>query len=209
MHKPIANNSVAVEKKRIEEAIEEAKRLLKRLAAPARSWAIVSWNDPNPRHSPKDKFYSAVGFIHCLLDPDPKDKEARQAADNFLGKILLGQQTQPAHRCAVLRRVYAQMVREVVLPALRTGRPPTREKRKRGAAPKQQEKEPSGSHLLRDRWIAAVVDHIHEKFEFEYPTRNPSTEDGARACYIVAEALRKLKIKPSSASHVAAIWRRH
>jgi hypothetical protein len=188
MREPIAN-STAAEDARVEEAIEEARKLLKLLAAPVRSWSIVNWNDPE--RDPRDEFYAAVGFIHGLLDPDPeKSGDDRRAADNFLGE-------------------YARIVREVVLPALRRGLPPKRPRQKRGqdTAPNQQKKDrlPGSSLLLRDRRIAAVVEHIHRKYGFN-PTRNSTTE-GASACFIVAEALKRLGIKRLGESHVATIWR--
>jgi hypothetical protein len=173
MHKPF--------ERRVEEAIEEAKKLLKPLVAPTRSWAIVSWTDPEPRHSPKDEFYAAVGFIHCLLDPDPeKSGEDRQAADNFLG-------------------AFAPIVREVILPALCKGLP----------APQPTKGRPSGSFMLRDRRIVTVVEHIHQKYGFDR-TRNPAEQEKdfprPSACSIVAEALKKLGVERLKESHVNAIW---
>jgi hypothetical protein len=98
---PQRGDSATNEEKRVkEEAIEEAKRKLRPLTATVRSWAIINVNDPDPRHSPKDEYHAAVGFIHCLLDPDPeKSGDARQAADNFLGG-------------------FAPIVRKFILPAL-------------------------------------------------------------------------------------------
>jgi hypothetical protein len=159
---PGGGDSATNEEKRVEEAIEEAKTHLRPFTAAVRSWAIINFNDPDPRRSPKDEYYAAVGFIHCLLDPDEKCGDARQAADNFLG-------------------VFAPMTRKAILPALRRGLPP-----------KRQKGDPPDSLLLRDRWIAAVVEHICSRYGFN-PTRNNATE-GPCGCSIVAEALKQLGI---------------
>jgi hypothetical protein len=151
---------------RVEKAIKEAKTRLGPLAT-ARSWSIIGWHDPDSVRDPKAEFYSAVGFIDALLNPDPeKDKEGRQVADDFLG-------------------VCAQLVREAILPALRRGLPP---RQKRDQRPKQQ-------FLFRDRWIAAVVEGICNQYGFN-PTRNDATEEEC-GCSIVAGVLRRLGIKLS------------
>jgi hypothetical protein len=181
-------NSATDEEKRVKKAIEEAEWHLRPLTTPALSWSIISWNDPDAVRDPKAEFYAAVGFVDALLNPDPKrDKEGRQAADSFLGE-------------------YARLVRENIIPALWRGRPPKRQKRDQ--RPKQQKKGPPDS--LRDRWIAAVVEDICRRYGFN-PTRNPATkekESRPSACYIVAEALKRLGIKRLGESHVATIWRR-
>jgi hypothetical protein len=177
---PQRGDSATNEEKRVkEEAIEEAKRKLRPLTATVRSWAIINVNDPDPRHSPKDEYHAAVGFIHCLLDPDPeKSGDARQAADNFLGG-------------------FAPIVRKFILPALRQGLP---RKRQKG--------DPPDSLLLRDRWIAAVVEHICRRYDFD-ATRNEATKEAGRecGCSIVAEALKRLGIKRLGESQVATTWR--
>ena len=178
MRSPVARSAVTEDERK---ALEEAYKLLQRLAAPAvSSWGIVSWNDPNPRHSPQHEFYAAVGFIHCLLDPDPeKSGEARQAANDFLGAL-------------------APTVREIILPALRKGLPPQQPTKGR----------PTGSFVLRDRLIVSLIEHIHQEFGFD-PTRNPAEKEKEfprpSACSIVAEALKKLGVSLSE-SQVATIW---
>jgi len=179
MRDPTVDASAAAEDRRVEEAIKEAQRLLGPLTKNPLSWAIVGWHDPDARRNPKDEFYAARGLIHCLLDPDPKTcADARQAADNFLGAL----------------GVDAQIVREVVFPALRKGLPP-----------KQSKKDLPRSLLLRDRWIAAVVDRICAQYRFN-PTRNNATEREC-ACSIVARAAKRLGIKRLGESQVATIWR--
>jgi hypothetical protein len=178
-------NSATNEEKRVKKAIEEAERQLRPLAASALSWSIISWNNPDAVRDPRAEFYAAVGFLDALLNPDPKgDKEGRQAADNFLGE-------------------YARLVREAIIPALWRGRPPKRQKRDQ--RPKQQKKSPPGS-LLRDRWIAAVVEDICRRYGF-HPTRSDATE-GECGASIVAEALKRHGFKRLGESHVATIWRR-
>jgi hypothetical protein len=94
----------AITEKR-EAAIAEATKLLRPLV-PARSWAIVSWNDPDAS-DPRDVYEAAVGFVIALLE--------QQAADELLG-------------------VHAPIVRKIVLPKLRElGRPPRGKGRRRGS----------------------------------------------------------------------------
>src|SRR5262249_17959645 len=145
-----------VAEQHVNDAIEEAKELLRPLTAPALSWSIIhlndpNWKDPGAYRDPRDEFYTAVGFIDALLNPrvgEEKEKGYAQAvadkaaADNFLGG-------------------YAPLVREILLPALWQGIP--RPQRTSGQHP--------GSFLLRDRWIAAVVATICRQYEFN-PTRN-------------------------------------
>ncbi len=93
---------------------------------------------------------------------------------------------------------FKDLARKEVIPALWRGRPPTRQKR--GQHPE--------AFLLRDRWIAAVVDHICGQFGLK-PTRNETTTKDGCGCSIVADALKILGIKRFGESHVAKIWRQH
>jgi hypothetical protein len=119
---------------REEAALAEAYKLLRPLTKPARSWGIVSWTDPDAA-DPRDLYEAAREYVIALLDPNPADSRARQAADEFLD----------AHS-----PIAAPIVRKVVLPALRLGRLP----KKKG---------PHGI-LLRDRCIAAVVTTICRQY---------------------------------------------
>jgi hypothetical protein len=109
---------------------------------------------------------------------DPADSRARQAADEFLG----------AHS-----PIAAPIVRKVVLPALRLGR-----------LPKQ--KGPHGL-LLRDRWIAAVVTTICQRYGLR-PYRNQANKREYNGCAIVAKALGRLGINITEET-VRQIYMRH
>jgi hypothetical protein len=155
-----------------EASIADACKLLEPLTKPARSWSVVSWNEPDAS-DPRDVFECAVEFVIALLDPAPPpppnsdqaktyDIQAQQAADEFLG-------------------VHASIVRKVVLPALRLGRPPKRKGPRRGG------------NLLRYRWIAAVVTIICQRHDLD-PYRNPLSEHRCNGFSVVAEALTRLEI---------------
>ena len=176
----------AITEKRIEAAIADAVRLLRPLAPlwpRGLSWTVVSWNEPDASDS-RDLFEAAVEFVIALLDPATPtssaraktyDPQAQQAADEFLG-------------------VHASIVRKVVLPALRLGRPPERKGPRRGGK------------LLRDRWIAAVVVTVCQRHKL-HPYRNPLSEPHS-GCAIVAEALKRLGIELVESS-VEEIYRKH
>jgi hypothetical protein len=173
---------IAVEQKRIEDAVAEACELLRPLAKPARSRSVINWNDPDAPNDPRDKFEAAAEFVIALLDPaiptssaqeETYDRRAQHAADEFLG-------------------VHASIVRKVVLPALRLGRPPKR-------------KGPRGN-LLWNRWIAAVVTTICRRHGLK-PYRNPTSKH-ACGCSVVAEALDRLGMGLSEKS-VARIYAEH
>jgi hypothetical protein len=162
VRKPIAED-------REEAVIAEACKRLQLLAKPVRpvcSWGIVSWSDA--ANDPRDIYEAAVEFVIALLDPPPKptdpaqaktyDSRAQQAADELLG-------------------AQASIVREVILPALRLGRPPKR----RGPR----------SVLGRDRIIAGVVIAIRQDHGISLD-RNPSSKHGRNAYAIVSEALSRL-----------------
>lgn len=188
----------AITEKRVEAAIAEACELLRPLTTPARSRSVVNWDDPDASNDPRNLFEAAVEFVIALLDPDPPstgqpktydsqaqlagnefwgvyDSQAQQAADEFLG-------------------VYAPIVRKVVLPALRLGRPLERKGPRRGG------------NLLRDRWIAVAVTTISQRHELD-PYRNPLSEHPC-GCSVVADALRRLGIELAESS-VEEIYRKH
>jgi hypothetical protein len=130
-------------------------------------------NDPGAS-DPRDLFEGAVGYVIALLDPAPKpadpdqaktyDPRAQQAADEFLG-------------------TQARIVREVVLPALRLGRPPKGKGQRRDG------------NLLRDRWIAAVVADICQRHGLKpYRNQYPANKHTYNGCSVVAEVLNELKI---------------
>src|SRR5438132_13894538 len=79
---------------------------------------------------------------------------------------------------------------------------------RQGLPRKRQKGDPPDSLLLRDRWIAAVVEHICRRYDFD-ATRNEATKEAGRecGCSIVAEALKRLGIKRLGESQVATIWR--
>lgn len=174
MRKPAAAKEEKRAKETRDDPLEEAYKLLRPLANPAPSWSIINWNDQEISRSPKAEFYAAVGFVDAVFGAVFNDS----APDDFLVP-------------------FKDVALKQVLPALRRGRPPTRQKR--GQHPE--------AFLLRDRWIAAVVDRICLQFELN-PTRNETTEDKC-GCSIVAEALKRLGFKRLGESHVENIWRRH
>jgi hypothetical protein len=90
-----------ITEEREEAALAEAYKLLEPLTKPVRSWAVVSWHNPNPAKDPRDLYEAAVEYLIALLDPASDSR----AADEFLGAD-------------------APIVRKAVLPALRLGRPP-------------------------------------------------------------------------------------
>jgi hypothetical protein len=93
---------------------------------------------------------------------------------------------------------FARIAREAAIPVLRRGRPPTLKKDSSRSRKK---------NVLRDRWIAAVVDQICSRYRF-YPTRNEGTE-GECGCSIVAMALAQLKI-PLKEDYIAeTIWKQN
>src|SRR5262245_60311865 len=102
--------------KRKEAAITEACKLLRPLTKPARSRSAISWNDPDASNDPRDKFEAAVEFVIALLDPATPTTSAQaetyDRAQQYLADEVLGP--------------HASIVRTVVLPTLRLGRPPKR-----------------------------------------------------------------------------------
>jgi hypothetical protein len=167
-----------------EAAIADACKLLRPLTKPVRSWSVVHWDpDVFVSHDPRDVFEAAVEFVIALLDPaiptsttqaETYDSRAQHAADELLG-------------------VHASIVRKVVLPALRTGRPPKRK------GPR--------SKLLWYRWVAAVVTTICQQHKLD-PYRNPASEHTCNGCSVVSEALKRLKIGLAEKT-VAAIYAEH
>jgi hypothetical protein len=181
----------AIAEKR-EAAIEEAMKLLRPLAEHAGSWAVISWNDPDAS-DPRDVYEAAIAYVTALLDPaPPPPPEAKDYMDRiktydsraqYLADELLGAQ--------------AVIVRKVVLPALRElGRLPT------GESPHRR-----GGKLLRDRWIAAVVTTVCQRFELD-PYRNPASAHECNGCAIVAEVLKRLEIGLEEKT-VATIYGQH
>jgi hypothetical protein len=100
---------------------------------------------------------------------------------------------------------FARIAHEHAIPALRRGRPPTRKK----DSSRPQKKNSSPRNVLRDRWIAAVVDQICSRYKEFKPTRNETTK-GKRecGCSIVAMALAELKI-PLAEDYIEAIWKQN
>jgi hypothetical protein len=158
----------AAEEKRVENALKEARALLRPLTARGPSGAIIAWHDSNASRDPRDEYQGAVAFVDALLGDD-KD----EAANSFLG-------------------VHASLVRSVILPALRCGRPPQKQGRRVG-------------HLW-DRWIAAVVATICRRYGFD-PTRSPGSYHPC-GCSIIAKALGQLGI-PKKMTTVAGIWTKY
>jgi hypothetical protein len=93
----VRNSRVTVEEREeaAEAALTDACKMLRPLAKPARSWAIVIWGDPDA--DPRDKYEAAIEYVIALLE--------QPAADGLLG-------------------AQASTVRESILPALRLGCPP-------------------------------------------------------------------------------------
>lgn len=152
-----------------EAAITEACELLRPLTKSG-FWSVVNWNDP-ASNDPRDVFECAVELVIALLDPavptssaavETYDSRAQHAADELLG-------------------VHASIVRKVVLPALRTGRPPKRKGPRRGG------------NLLWYCWVAAVVTTICQRHRLD-PYRNPLSEHTCNGCSVVSEALKRLGI---------------
>jgi hypothetical protein len=114
------------------------------------------------------EFYQAVEAVAYFLN----DK----AADSLLGP-------------------HAKKVREVVIPLLRQGRPPKRERKR----PK--------CDLSRELWITWGVASICREFGVA-PTRNPETRGVECGASIVREALLQLGIKRSE-RRIAAIFAKH
>jgi hypothetical protein len=114
------------------------------------------------------EFYQAVEAVAQILN----DK----AADSLLGP-------------------HAKRVREVVIPLLRQGRPPKRER-----------KRPSAD-LSRELWITGAVASICREFGVA-PTRNPATEGVECGASIVREALLQFGVKLSE-STIANIFAKH
>jgi hypothetical protein len=169
----VRNPRVTVEEREkvVEAALADAYERLKPLAGPPLSWAVVSWNNPDS-NDPRDAFEAAVEFVIALLDPGV----GRRAADEFLGDL-------------------APIVRKVVLPSLRFGRPP--------------KKSGSRSLFLRDLWITAVVTTICKDHKLN-PYRNEESlsERPCCGCSVVAEALNRLGIKMTELS-VKRIYMKH
>jgi hypothetical protein len=170
---PTAKGEKRAEETRDDSPEEEAYKLLRRLANPASSWSIINWNDQEASRNPKAEFYAAVGFVDAVFGAIFND-----SVTNDLGP-------------------FKDVALKQVLPALRRGRPPTRQKR--GQHP--------DAFLLRDRWIAAVVDRICLQFGLN-ATRNEATEDKC-GCSVIAEALKRHGFRRLSESQVETIWRRH
>ena len=174
----------AITEERIEAAIDDAVELLRPLAKPARSWSIVSWNEPDGS-DPRDAFEAAVEFVIALLDPPlptrseqakTYDWRERQAVEKFLG-------------------VRAPIVQKVILPALRLGCPPEQRGPRRGGK------------LLRDRWIAAVIPIVCQRHDLD-PYRNRLSEHRSNGIWVITEALHRLGIDLAETS-VAAIYEKH
>lgn len=164
-----------------EAAVEEACRLLRPLAGPPLSWAVVSLNNPGS-NDPRDLYEAAVEFVIALLNPD--FIQERRGADEFLDTYSL---------------IPASIVRKVILPALRLGLPPKKSKSQSG----------SRSLLLRDRWIATVVTTISKQHKLK-PYRNEASLSERRCCgcSVVAEALGQLGV-PMSEGSVKRIYMKH
>jgi hypothetical protein len=172
-----------ITEEREEAAFAEACKLLQPLKKPARSWGVVSWTDPDAA-DPRDIYEAAVGFVIALLDPaiptssaqaETYDSRARQAADEFLG-------------------AHASIVRKVILPALRLGRPPKK------SGPR--------SILMRDRLIATVVTTICQQYRLK-PYRNPQSKHECNGCAVVAAALKRLVLRPTAEKAVERIYAKH
>ena len=58
---------------------------------------------------------------------------------------------------------FARIAREAAIPVLRRARPPTQKK----DSSRSQKKNSSPRYVLRDRWIAAVVDQICSRYGFD------------------------------------------
>jgi len=163
-------------------------KLLRPLAEHAGSWAVISWNDPDAS-DPRDVYEAAIAYVTALLDPaPPPPPEAKDYMDRiktydsraqYLADALLG--------------AHALIVRKVILPALRLGRPPKRK------GPR--------SILLRKRWIAAVVTTVCQRHGLD-PYRNPASKHTRNGCSVVAEALNRLGIGLAEKT-VAAIYGEH
>jgi len=169
-------------KERDEAAIAEACELLRPLTKSARSWSIVNWNEPDAS-DPRDVYEAAIALVIALLDPaTPTSSAQAQTYDSraqYLADALLG--------------AHALIVRKVILPALRLGRPPKRK------GPR--------SILLRKRWIAAVVTTVCQRHGLD-PYRNPASKHTRSGCSVVAEALNRLGIGLAEKT-VAAIYGEH
>jgi hypothetical protein len=148
-----------------EAAIAEAYKLLRPLAKPARSRAIINWNDP-------DINWNDPNYWDDPDAPDPRD--LCEAAIEHVIALL----EQPA--AGELWGAQASIVRKNVLSALRLARPPKR-------------KGPRGI-LLRDRCIAAVVTTICQRHGLK-PYRNPTSKHTCNGCSVVANALNRLEIR--------------
>jgi len=169
---------------RDEAAIAEAKELLRPLT---KVGSIVNWHDP-ASNDPRDEYQAAVDYVTALLDPPPIPTNPKQA-ETYDPR---------AQRAAdEFLGTHASIVRKAVLPALRLGRPPKRKGRHGG--------------LLRDRWIAAVVEAVctrHKLRPYRNPHPNPHRNRAACGCSIVAEALDQLGIGLSEKS-VMRIYAKH
>jgi hypothetical protein len=155
-----------------EAAVAEAYELLRPLTKPARSWSIINWNDAHADNDPRDEFQAAVEFVIALLDPaKPKSSAQAETYDS-----------RAQHLADELLGAHASIVRKVILPALRLGRMPKQKGQRRGG------------HLLRDRWIAAVVTTICQQHGLN-PYRNPESNHTYNGFSVVAEALKRLGIR--------------
>ena len=114
------------------------------------------------------EFYQAVEAVAYFLN----DK----AADNLLGP-------------------HAKTMREVIIPLLRQGRPPKRERKR----PK--------SDLSFELWITGAVASICREFKFA-PTRNPGTEGVECGASIVQKALLDFGVKRAERT-IAKIFAKH
>jgi hypothetical protein len=185
-------------RERDEAAIVEACELLRPLTNPARSRSVVNWDDPDASNDPRDVFEAAVEFVIALLDPATPTNDT--PAETYIRSLdepnVVERGTDRAQYLAdELLGAQALIVRSAVLPALRLGRLPKRK------GPRH------AGNLLRDRWIAAVVETICQRHGLD-PYRNPLSEHRCNGFAVVAAALKRLGIRLAETS-VAAIYERH